>query len=84
MLESPRLKNKTIGIDQSLSNNALYEHQCLQNINNLYKHAFKCDEKQQFNNIIEADMVSNPEVFTYKSPIYPMTSTTVKKPSARK
>ena len=29
-------------------------------------------------------MVFNPEVFTYYSPISPMTSTPVKKPSARK
>ena len=32
MLQSPRIKDhmKTISIDQSLSNNALYEHKCLQ------------------------------------------------------
>ena len=45
MLQSPRLKYHvhTIGIDQSLSNNDLYEHRCLENINKLYKHAGKCD-----------------------------------------
>ena len=45
MLQSQRLKDhvKNIGIDQSLSNNALYEQKCLQNINKLYKHAGKCD-----------------------------------------
>ena len=47
MLQSPRLKDpvKTIGIDQSLSNNALFEHKCLQNINKLYKHAGKCNNQ---------------------------------------
>ena len=39
MLQSPRIKYyvQTISIDQSLRHNALYEHKCLQNINNLYK-----------------------------------------------
>ena len=35
---------QTISIYQSLSNNALYEQKCLQNIKNLYKHAGKCDK----------------------------------------
>ena len=41
MLQSLRLKYhvKNIGIEQSLSNNALFEHKCLQNTNKLYKHA---------------------------------------------
>ena len=86
MLQSPRLKDHihTIGIDQSLSNNALYEHKCLENIKKLYKQAGKCDEQQQFKNILEADMVSTPEGFTNEIPISPMTSTPVKKPRARK
>ena len=39
MLQSPRLKDhvQTIGIDQSLSNNAIYEHKFLENIKTLYK-----------------------------------------------
>ena len=39
MLQSPRLKYhvQTIGIDQSLSNNAIYEHKCLENIKNYTK-----------------------------------------------
>ena len=39
MLQSPRLKYhvKTIGIDKSLSNNAIYEEKCLENIKKLYK-----------------------------------------------
>ena len=45
MLQSPRLKyhGQIIGIDQSLSNNALYEHKCLQKIKKVYKHAGKYD-----------------------------------------
>ena len=36
MLQSPRLKYhvQTIGIDQYLSNNFIYEHKCLENIKN--------------------------------------------------
>ena len=39
MLQSPRLKDnvKTIGIGPYLSNNAIYEHKCLENIKKLYK-----------------------------------------------
>ena len=86
MLQSLRLKYhvQTIGVDQSLSNNALYEHKCLENIKKLYKHFGKCDDQQQFKDIIEADMFYTPEGFTNNSPIFPMISTPVKKPSARK
>ena len=54
MLQSPRLKDhvQTIGIDQSLSKNAPYEHKCLQNIKKLYKQAGKCDNQQQFKDIL--------------------------------
>ena len=74
MLQSPRLKDhvQTIGIDQSLSNNDIYEHKCLENIKNIYKQAGKCDDQQQFKDILEADMVSTPEGLTNNSPIYPM------------
>ena len=86
MLQPRRLKDqmKTIGIDQSLSNNALFEHKCLQYTKKLYKHSGKCDNHQQFNYIIEAAMVYTPEGFTYNSPISPMKITLDKKPSARK
>ena len=50
-------------------------------INNLYKHAGKCDDQKQFKDVLEAAMVSNPEVLTNNSHISPMTSTPVKKPS---
>ena len=38
ILKSPHLKNhvQTIGIDQSLSNAALYENKCLENIENKF------------------------------------------------
>ena len=75
---------KTIGIDQSLSNKAIYEHKCLQIIKELYKHAGKCDDQQQFKDILEAAMVSIPQGFTNNIPRSPMTPTPVKKPSARK
>ena len=75
---------KTIGIDQYLSNSALFKHRCLQNIKNLYKHAGKWEDQQQFKDILEATIVSTTEVFTDNSPTYPMKTTPVKKPSARK
>ena len=75
---------KTIGIDQTLSNDALFEQKCLQNINKLYKHSGKCDDQQQFKDILEAGMVSNPEGFIYNSTRSPMTTTPVNKPSANK
>ena len=86
MLQSPRLKYhmKTIGIDQSLSNSALFEHICIKNINKLYQHAGKCENHQQFKYIIEAAMVSTTELFSNNSAISPTTPTSVKKLSARK
>ena len=86
MLQSPRLKYyvQTIGIHPSLRNNAIYEHKCIENIRKLYKQSGKCDDQQKIKDIIEAYMLSTPEAFTYKSPISPMTSSPVKKPSAQK
>ena len=45
VFQSPWLKDNvnTIGIDPSLSNNAIYEHKCLENIKKLYKQAGKYD-----------------------------------------
>ena len=42
---------KNIGIDQPLSNSALFEHRCLQSINKLYKHDGKCENQKQFKDI---------------------------------
>ena len=86
MLKSPQLKYyvQTIGIDQSLSNNAIYEHKFLENIKKLYKQSDKCDDHQQFKYILGVAMVSIPEKFTDDSPISLMISTPVKKPRAWK
>ena len=86
MLQSPRLKYhlQTICIDLSLSKNAIYEHKCLENINKLYEQDGKCNYQKQIKDILEDDMVSTPEGFTDDSPISPMISTPIKKPSARK
>ena len=73
-----------IGIDQYLSNNAIYEHKCLKNIKKLYKQAGKCDDQQKFKDILEAAMVFTPKGITENSPIFPMTSTPFKKPSSQK
>ena len=86
MLQSTCLKDhiNTFGIDQSLSNSALFEHIFLQNINKLYQHTGKCDYQQKCKDILEAAMISTPEGFTNNSPRYPMTPTPVNKTSARK
>ena len=46
MLQSPRLKDhvQTIGIDQSLIKNAIYEQKIIENTKKLYKQAGKCDD----------------------------------------
>ena len=49
----------------------------------LYKQADKCDYQQQFKYIIQADMVYTPEGFTDNSPISPMISTPINKPSSQ-
>ena len=86
VLQSPRLKyhTKTIGIDQSLSNRASFEHNCLNNIKYIYQHSGKCDDQQNFKDILEADMVSNLEEITDDSPSFPVIKITVKTLSARK
>ena len=86
MLQSPRLKDyvQTIGIGQSLSNNDLYEHKCLENIKQLYKQDGKYDDQKKFKDFLEGAMVSTPEVFTDNSPISPSISAPVKKQSAGK
>ena len=51
----------TIGVDQSLSNCALYGYRCLKNIKKLYQSAGKRDDQQQYKVIIVEATVSNPE-----------------------
>ena len=50
----------------------------------IYQHAGKCYDQQNLKDIINSDMVSTPEEFTYESPNVHMKSTPFKKPSARK
>ena len=86
MLQFLRLKYhmKTIGIDQSVSNGASFEHKCFNSIKKVYQHAVKVDDQQKFKDIIEAVMISTPEEITDDSHSLPMTQTTVKKPSPGK
>ena len=73
-----------IGFNQKLSNCVLYEHGCLEDIKKLYKTSGKCDDQQQHKAIIEAEIVSTPEVCTNKSMMTHNLSVNTKKPSTRK
>ena len=75
---------KTICIDQSSFSRSSFEHRCMNNIKNVYQHAGKCDDQQNLKDIIDAAVLSTPEGVTDNSPNVHMTSTRVKKPSARK
>ena len=56
----------------------------MNNIKKIYQHAGKCDNQQNLKDIIYAAILSTPEGVTDNSPNVHMTSTHVKKPSARK
>ena len=86
MLQSSRLEDhmKTIGIDQSLCNRSYFEHKCMNNIKKIYQHEGNFDDQQNLNYILDAAMVSTPEVVTDNIPNMPIASTPVKKPSASK
>ena len=86
MLQSSRLEDhmKTIGIDQSSFIRSSFEHRCMNNIKKIYQHAGKCDNQQNFKDIIDAAIISTPEGVTDNSSNVHMTSTPVNKPSARK
>ena len=56
----------------------------MNNIKNIYQHAGKCDDKKNLKDILEAAILSTPDIFTYNSPNVHMTSSPVNKPSARK
>ena len=75
---------KTIGIDQSSCTRSSFEHIRMNNIKKIYQHAGKCDDKQKIKDIIYDDILSTPEVVTDNNPNLHMTSTPVKKISARK
>ena len=73
MLHSDQLIENmvTIGIDIYLSNNALFEYRCLENINKLYNTAGKCNDQQKYKTTIETALVSKPKGCNYNSPITP-------------
>ena len=50
----------------------------------IHQHSGKCDDQQNLKDILYAAIVSTPEGVRDNSPDMPMTSTPVKKPSARK
>ena len=54
------------------------------NTNKLYTSAGKCDYQLQFKLILEASMVSTPDIFIYNCPISPGPPMIVKKFSERK
>ena len=56
----------------------------MNNIKKIYQHAGKCDDQQNFKDILEAAIISTPEGFTDNSPNVHMTSIPVKKTSSRK
>ena len=74
---------QTIVIHPFLRNNAIYKYKGLENIKNIYKQSGKCDDHQQFKDILDTDMVYTPEGFTNNSTIPTMTSSPVKKASAK-
>ena len=56
----------------------------MKNTKKLYTPSGKCDNQQQYKFIIQAEMVSTPEIFTDNSQISPGTSVTVRYTIARK
>ena len=56
----------------------------MNNTKKIYQHAGKCDDQKNLKDILEADILSTTEGFTDNSPNVHMTSSPVKKPSARK
>ena len=86
MLQSSRLEDhmNNICIDQLLCTRPSFEHKYMNNIKKLYQYAYKCDDQQNLKDVLDASMVSTPEVVTDNIPYVPMTSTPVKQPSSRK
>ena len=75
---------KTIGIDLSSFARSSFEHRCMNNIKKIYQHAGKCDDQQNLKNIIDTAILSTPVRVTDNIPNVHMTSSPVKKTSARK
>ena len=75
---------ETIGVDQLLSNSAMYEYICMENINKLYRSDIKFHNEYQYKYIIESAMVCTTEGITENIPLDVVTSGTMKNPSTRK
>ena len=73
----------TIGVDQYLSNSAIYEHRLMEKMKKLFKYSGKCDYQQHYKAILEADMVYIHEQFTENIPMSPDPFETVKNTSKR-
>ena len=86
MLQSSRIEDhmKTIGIDQSSFTRSSFEHKCMNNIKKIHQHEGKCDDQQNLKAIIDAAILSTPEVVTDNITNVHITSTPIKKQSARK
>ena len=59
---------KTIDIYQSLLTRSSFEHRCMNNTKKIYQHAGKCDDQQNFKDIIESALLSTTEGFIDKIP----------------
>ena len=86
MLQSSSLEDhmKTIGMDQSSFTRFYFGHRCMNNIKKIYQHSGKYNDQPNLKDIIDAAIISTPEGVTDNSPNVHMTSTPVKKPSAKK
>ena len=73
-----------IGVYQLLSNSAMYELSCLENVKKLYKYSGKCDDQQQYKAIIKAAKIYTTKNLTENLPIDVDTLETLKNPGARK
>ena len=62
----------------------MYEHIFIENIKRLYKTARKCEDHQQYNAMIEEEILSTNEGCTGKILMTPNPSVSTKNPSARK
>ena len=66
-LQSSHLEDhmKTIGIDQSSITRSSFEHRCMNNVKKIYQHEGKCDDQKNLKDILEVDILSTPEGFSY-------------------
>ena len=74
----------TIGVDQYLTNSALYRYTFLVITKKVYKDAGSCDDVQRFKATIEPAMLSNPVMLTKNSTKEVSTSGITNKSSEKK